>query len=65
MVANRLKQESLKNLIKKLVEGNCIENCENNHEYYSPLAQNTSELNKVMCEEQCNRIGRYRLCGQY
>ncbi len=48
----------------ELVEGNCMENCENGYSKseYLPLPLNVSQLNQFICEERWNRTGR--LCGQ-
>ena len=47
-----------------LIEGKCNENCENGYDKseYLPLPLNVSELNRFMCEDKWNRIGR--LCGK-
>ncbi len=45
----------------ELVEGSCIENCQNERQYM-PLPLNVSQLNHFMCEEKWNRTGR--LCGR-
>ena len=55
---------TLDNVTNQLVQGNCIENCENNHHKsdYLSLPKDVSQLNQFMCEERWNRTGR--LCGR-
>ncbi len=52
------------NVTDELVEGNCIENCDNGYDKsdYLPLPKDVSQLNQFMCEERWNRTGR--LCGR-
>ena len=52
------------NMTDELVEGNCIENCENAYDKseYLPLSKDVSQLNQFMCEKRWNRTGR--LCGR-
>ncbi len=52
------------NSTNKLMEGNCLENCENSYDKneYLPLPFNVSQVNKFMCEKWWKRTGR--LCGQ-
>ena len=52
------------NETKQLLEGNCIENCENtyNKDQYMPLPKEALKINYFMCEERFNRTGR--LCGK-
>ncbi len=52
------------NMTDELVEGNCIENCDNGYDKneYLPLPRDVSQLNQFMCEERWNRTGR--LCGR-
>ena len=52
------------NETKQLLEGNCIENCENtyNKDQYMPLPKEVLKINHFMCEKRWNRTGR--LCGK-
>ncbi|XP_064396101.1 uncharacterized protein LOC135343080 [Halichondria panicea] len=52
------------NVTDELVEGNCIENCENGYDKsdYLPLPKDVSQPNQFMCEKRWNRTGR--LCGR-
>ena len=52
------------NVTDELVEGNCIENCDNGYDKsdYLPLPKDVSQLNQFMCEKRWNRTGR--LCGR-
>ena len=52
------------NNTKELLEGSCIENCENkyNKEQYMPLPKDVLKINQFMCEERWNRTGK--LCGK-
>ncbi len=52
------------NMTNVLVEGYCIENCENDYKTseYLPLPKDVSQLNQFMCEKKWNRTGR--LCGR-
>ena len=55
---------TLDNVTNQLIQGNCIENCENNYykSDYLSLPKNVSQLNQFMCEKRWNRTGR--LCGK-
>ena len=51
------------NETNQMLEGSCIENCENNyHKEYMPLPREVLKINQFICEEKWNRTGR--LCGK-